>query len=382
MFKKGLSLILAAVMVLCMVILPACGSTDSGSGDAGASASPSSDASAGVTQGKPDDTVYNLVASTHVPGNGSAGKVFLQVLEEITTRSNGRIVFDVYTDGTLSDAAGALDALGSGMADVVMVNYSRFSGRLDLIGVCSLPGMFSNSWEGMKAMSELIENSDALQEMLADNGLKVIGVQLGTQTIIMSKSEVADLYDLAGKNVISGSSAVDSILLKIGANPVSFANSEAYEALSKGTVDAAASNSLSGNLGYGVHEVCKYMYNLPLGTGPLLYCMSQSAYDSLPADLQAIVDEVYLEYSADAIYTGYTLELGSEKTHEETYSEAGGTIIEPTDEQLSDFVDNICVESWSAWVENMNSLGFTEAQSVLDEFRGYLEQYEGTCPGF
>ena len=228
MKKKMLSLALSLAMVVSLTGLSACGGSPDGESSAppdGAQSTQSGDAPA-------DDTVYQFVATTHVPGGGTAGQVFKAVLDEITRRSGGRIQFELYTDGTLSDAAGVLDCLDSGMADVAMLNYSRLNGRMDLVGVSSLPGLFSNSWEAMNAMIDLMDANETMQSMLAGCGIRVMGIQLGTQTVIMAKEEIDDLTDLAGKTVISGSNAINSVLQAVKANPVSFANSEAYEAVS------------------------------------------------------------------------------------------------------------------------------------------------------
>ncbi len=325
-----------------------------------------------------DDTVYTLIASTHTPSTTQATVVFRAVLDEITERSNGRIQFDVYTDGTLAAADGILEAMESGVADVGMVNYSRQSGRMDLFGVVANPGLFSNSYEATEAFMEMYDTTNDFKDELSSVGLHLMGLQLGTSSVVISKTEVDDISDLAGMRVITGTDAVTNILTSVGATPVSFSNTEAYEALEKGTADAIASNSLSGAIGFGIQEVAKYVYEIPLGAGPLVYAISESAYNNLPADLQAIIDEVAHDYVPEAVYTMYV--QAEEENVTATLEEAGVTVIVPTDEQLDAFQETYGAPVWADWVTSMESNGYSNAQTVLKSFQELCSQYAGTCP--
>lgn len=373
--KKLLALMLVVAMSFSLVSLSACSDGDS----QGNSAPPSSGSPASNGNTESDDTVYTLIASTHTPGTTEATIVFQKVLDEITARSNGRIQFEVYTDGTLAAADGILEALESGIADVAMVNYSRQAGRMDLVGVCTNPGLYTNSWEGTQALMELYDTVPAMQEELDAVGLHLMGIQLGTQSVVISKTPVNDITDLAGLRVVSGTSATDQILLALGATPLGFSNTDAYEALSKGTADAIVSNSLSGAAGFGIQEVAKYVFDLGLGAGPLLYCISDAAYNRLPEDLQAIIDEVYRDYVADVVYTDYVLEQNKDVTALETFEQAGATIVEPTQEQIDTFQTEYAAPVYDEWVESLESSGHAEAREVLDTFIELCNKHAGTC---
>lgn len=372
--KKLLASLLVLAMSFSLFSLSACG------GDTQSSTTPPSADNIAPSDGSGNtDTVYNLIASTHTPGTTEATIVFQAVLDEITARSNGRIQFEVYTDGTLAAADGILEALESGIADVAMVNYSRQAGRMDLVGVCTNPGLFTNSWEGTQALMELYDTVPAMQEELGAVGLHLMGIQLGTQSVVISKTPVNDITDLAGLRVVSGTSATDQILLALGATPLGFSNTDAYEALSKGTADAIVSNSLSGAVGFGIQEVAKYVYDLGLGAGPLLYCISDAAYNRLPEDLQAVIDDVYRDFVADIVYTDYVLEQNKDVTALESFEQAGATIIEPTQEQLEAFQTNYAAPVYDEWVESLEETGHAEAREVLNTFMELCNKHAGTC---
>ena len=161
---------------------------------------------------------------------------------------------------------------------------------------------------------------------------------------------------------------------------MSFSNTEAYEALSKGTADAIASNSLSGAVGFGMQEVAKYVYDINLGVGPMLFTISNSAYDKLPADLQAIIDEIAREYVPDVVYKLYVLEEGKETTTMQTLEDAGVTIVEPTEEQVADFQAKYGEPIWDEWVAEREADGYTDARELMDTLVELCGKYAGTCP--
>lgn len=378
--KKLLAMLLALAMV---VSFAACGSEGDKPSESQSPAPTSSQPTETESQSaepSQDNTVYTLVASTHTPSTTTATVVFQSVLDEITARSNGRIQFEVFTDGTLAAADGILDALESGIADVAMINYSRQAGRMDLMGVMNNPGIYSNPWEATKAFMELYNTVPAVKEELDSVGVHMMGVQLGTSSVVMSTVPINSLDDLNGLRVITGGDAVTNILTSIGATPMSFSNSEAYEALSKGTADAIASNSLSGAVGFGIQEVAKYVYNINLGAGPLIYGMSTAAYEKLPADLQAIIDEVASEYVPDAVYTIYVQEQGKETTTDMALETAGVTIVEPSAEQIADFQEKYGSSIWDKWVADREAAGYTSAREVMDKFVELCAKHTGTCP--
>lgn len=374
--KRLFAMLLAMAMLLS---LAACANGQGETSSPGTSQAVEPD-SGGEENPSPDDTVYHLIASTHTPSTTTATVVFQAVLDEITARSNGRIEFELFTDGTLAAADGILDALESGVADVAMVNYSRQAGRMDLMGVVANPGLFNNPWEGTQAFMEMYDTTPDLKAELESVGLHLMGLQLGTSSVVMSKEPVNDISDLAGKRVITGTDAITDILTSIGATPMSFSNTEAYEALSKGTADAIASNSLSGAVGFGIQEVAKHVYNISLGAGPLVYGMSTAAFNKLPADLQAIVDEVAQDYVPEAVYKIYVLEEGKETTTAQTLENAGVNIVEPTQEQIAAFQEQYGAPIWDEWVAAREAAGYSNARAVMDTYAELCGKHAGTCP--
>lgn len=373
--KRILALTLALALAMSCLLTGCNSSSEPSSTAPGTGDQPSSD----EVQQPSSDEVYQLVFSTQSPGSSAATEAIQKYLDRITELSDGRIQWELYTDASLVESSGIIDALATGLCDAGMVNYAHQGGKLDLAGVTALPGVYSNSWEATYALFEMYDKQGAFYQQLADNGLVLIGAFMSDGNMIFSKDKVTDISDLAGKRVISTTTVIDNILEKAGATVVGFSTTETYEALSKNTADACANMNFTSAASFALQEVCDYCYQLNFGSGPNLYCMSQASWDKLPSDLQDIIRQVMLKEQPSILYETYVLETGKEISSYDTFKEAGCTIIVPTAEQIEAFQTEYGEEIYEDWVQLMNEEGYN-GQSVLDEFLTAYDNYAGTCP--
>lgn len=380
--KRMLAVLLSLAMVLAFT---ACASNDaqtkpSESSPQGSNAGANNSAATAPNTEASNET-YTFVVSTHTPAAATATQVFTNFLAEIESRSDGRIKFDVYTDGTLAAVDGVIDAVSSGVADIAVINYARQAGRLEMVGLAGLPGVFANTWEGANAFQELFDTEPAMSADFDAAGLKMIGIQMNEGVTIMAKGEINDLKDLSGKKVIAIGATTTEIFGSLGAVPLGLSNQEAYEAISKGTADVVGSTSIPGGIGFGLHEVVDCIYHINLGAAPLVYCMNKDKWDQLPADLQAVFNDVAHDFQPTNTYTVYALELGKDPSSLEQFAQAGVTIVEPTAAQVKDFQDNYARASWDAWASSMDAAG-KPGTEMLEAFIALCEKHTGTCPDF
>ncbi len=317
--------------------------------------------------------------STHTPATGEATTVLESYLNELEERSDGRLQFELYTDASLVASSEILDAIDTGLADCGVVNYGLTNGTLNLAGVTALPGIFQDSWAANRALMDVATSGGALTEQLSENGVVCIGTFFGEGNIIISKTPVEDITDLSGLKVISSTDTLSRIVEEVGGTVVGFSNSETYEAFSKNTADATVNSSFVSATTFALEEVAHYAYDLNLGCGPLLYCMNEDKWNELPEDLQQIFLETMQDYLADVTYQLYVLKEDQEETSKEKFINAGGTVVEPTDEQIESFTSTYAEEQWAIWVEEREAEGY-DGQAVIDEFTEAYALYEGENP--
>ena len=112
---------------------------------------------------------------------------------------------------------------------------------------------------------------------------------------IMSINPINNLDDLKGYS-IRCTGAGTSILQLLGANPVGMAHAVNSEALQKGVVKGVSS-SLEILKAFRFAELCRYATIVNLQTATFAVTMNMDKWNSLPKEVQEIMDDLRLEHS-------------------------------------------------------------------------------------
>jgi len=275
--KKALSFILAAAMVVALF---------AGFGSRPAAA---------------DDAEYTIMfASTSPEGSAKNEKIELVLKQKLEEKSGGRLTMDIYSSNTLAGSGEMLDALTNGIANMGWFLCPVYQGQFPYADLFSTPGLkygtIAETDEVLRAYSE--EFKDTL--FTTDLKLCMRG-SIGTQQMISTK-EVKTFDDIKGLTCRCTSSQLE-FYETAGVAGVSMAASDVYEGLKLGTIDATVTG-LEGMKRNKLAEVASYAVEIPMHVGEETICMSASYYDSLPEDLQAVIDEVFKEM--EPIFTEYT----------------------------------------------------------------------------
>jgi TRAP-type C4-dicarboxylate transport system substrate-binding protein len=128
--------------------------------------------------------------------------------------------------------------------------------------------------------------------------VKVLFLTGAAPMYLHSKKPVKTLQDLKGMKIRVPGGTIVSIVKGLGAVPLVMSVGETYDALRKGVADAtmAATDTLQN---YKYYEVCKYTTFNPVSAvgSSGLVVMNKAKWDSLPPDIQSIIDKTSAEYS-------------------------------------------------------------------------------------
>lgn len=211
---------------------------------------------------------------------------------DIEKATNGRVKITSYPGETLMKAADIYDGVVKGVADVGISCFSYTRGRFPVLEVFELPGITYNTskaaskvaWDGIQQL-----NPKEVQDT------KLMMVLTTGPGDLYTKNPVKTLEDLKGMEIrATGLSA--KTLTALGASPVAMAQSEAYEALSKGVV--------KGNLGpdevlqgWKQAEVTKYLTKTPFLYNTLFFItMNTQKWESLGPETQQAILQVNQKY--------------------------------------------------------------------------------------
>ncbi len=282
--KKRNWLLLAMAVVL-VFALTACGNGDAtdGTGEDGGTA----DAATGefeITFGHP----FN-------PGTPQA-LIADEFKSRIEEESGGRITVTIFPAGQLGSHLNMYEGLQMGTQQMAILPSARVTGFAPSLQIFDLPFLFPDRETAYEIFDG--EVGAALMETLKESGVRGLAVcEDGFKHFTASKP-IAKLEDFNGLKMRTMESPIIMEQFNcLGSNPVPIDYAELYNALQQKTVDGQE-NPLASIATLKLYEVQDYLLYSEHAYLPQLLLMSEDFYNSLPADLQELVDKVSKDVAA------------------------------------------------------------------------------------
>jgi len=171
-----------------------------------------------------------------------------------------------------------------------------------------------------------------MMKLGAEKGLHGAGLMMAQPTCIISKTPIRHLADFKGKKLRIFASQFQSVAFdRLGVTPVAMTLGDVLPALQQGAIDGAIAG-----IGPFVHlhfgDAAKYITETNSPAIFIILEVSQKWYDSLPKDLQEIIDR-------DGAAVSKSIEPTAIKMYQEqrkAWTDAGGELISlPREEQAS-----------------------------------------------
>lgn len=301
--NKATKQILALSLVLLVVFsLAAC----RGNSETTSTVSDAGDKPAETGTTSTDSTAYEIKLNIFASALTPFGQATQAGVDAAEAASDGRLKFTVYWDGTYVSYAESVQSTINGVVDMCYidsgnVNESFLLNQITSLPVtCDVPSRVGQHEVFRQAMTEIPE----LEQELNDVGLTWIGMSSGGSHVIHLAKDVTvrNPEDLRGMSIDSPS-GVGMLMTAVGASPVSFPATDFYTNLERGVTDGMFQN-WSAYATFNEVEVTKAhtIFATEDKAGPearglwacqLGYIMNKAKYDSLPADLQQIIQEVF-----------------------------------------------------------------------------------------
>ncbi len=293
--KKFLGIVLAMAMVL--TLLAGCGARGGASTAGGSTAggsTTSGDSGSGSSTSEPSGETYVLrlgdtLAEDH-PYNVGA-RHFSDLVAE---KTNGAVKIDVFGNSQLGAERDLLEGLQLGTVEMCVVSTAPLSGYTASFYAFDLPYIFTSS-EHARGFLDSDQGMEILQS-LSSQGIKGLAYwENGFRHITNSKLAITKPSDLKGLKIRTMENEVMMYSFScVGADPTPMAFNELYTALQQKTMDGQENP-------YAIISTSKFYETQPYCTAsghfyaaaPLL--MSQTAWDSLPAEYQEIIQECAFE---------------------------------------------------------------------------------------
>jgi TRAP-type transport system periplasmic protein len=243
--------------------------------------------------------------------------------------SGGRIRAEVYPASQLGSIPRQIEGVQFGAIQVAEVPPEFFVGVDERFEVMAAPGLVDSIEHGQRVAAD-----PAVLKLIlglgADKGLHGVGLFIAQPSCVISRTPIRHLVDFKGKKIRIFASEFQSVAFsKIGATPVAMTLADVLPAVQQGAIDGAIAG-----IGPFVHmhfaDAAKYVTETNQPAIFLVFEVSQKWYDSLPRDLQQVVDHAGMAESL--AINPVALKMYQEQR--KAWMDAGGELISlPRDEQ-------------------------------------------------
>jgi TRAP-type C4-dicarboxylate transport system substrate-binding protein len=309
-------------------------------------------------------------------GLPNAEALFGGIPEWISTveeRTEGRIEIECYYGETLAKGREVVDALETGLADVIFPAPHHQPGKLPLFTIGNVAGLSDDFWAKSMAFFELLTTEKALRDEFAQYGGRPIGAAYYPPCGLISTSPLATLDDVKGRKISARYPASD-MLTVFEAAPLALAPPEEYEALLRGTVDALAA-PVAAVLDFNFYEVGKYYSRFNLGDRNHALIISEDAWAKLSPGDQKILEDLAPEYTQMAYDC---CAVGLEPRGLDIVKENGVEVFMPSEADAAKLL-SAAEALGNQWVSEMDGKGLP-GTALMSRYEELIKQYEAKSP--
>jgi TRAP-type C4-dicarboxylate transport system substrate-binding protein len=215
-------------------------------------------------------------------------EVFVPFAKEVEERTHGRVKVTIYPSEALCKAKDLYDCALQGVSELSFFIPSYTAGRFPLTSVMELPLGVPSAKVGTQIIGDLYDKYLKSEY----SGVKMLSIwTIQPAQIFTTKKPINTLEDLSGLRIRSPGPLQTITLKEFGAAPISMPASDLYDALQRGMVDGMLTD-FAAVKGFRFVEVVKYctlsnFYTLPMGLA-----MNLKAWNSLPPDIQKVLEEL------------------------------------------------------------------------------------------
>ncbi len=306
-----------------------------------------------------------------LPAQANVPKLILDVwADKVEEDSEGRIKIDRFPSMQLGGKPPELmDQAIDGVADIVWTVVGYTPGRYPSTEVFELPFMMTNARAVSHAYWEMFEKHMKDTEF---KDVHILATWVHGPGLIHSADPVETPEDLVGMKIRGGGRSVNALLEELGATPVGMPVPAIPEGLSKGVIDGT---TIPWEVTSAL-KVPELVENHTEFTGKALYtltfvlAMNKDKYESLPEDLQKVIDENSgLEFS---VFAGGTMADADDPSREFALDN-GNNVITLDEEQTAVWRER-AQPIYAKGVADRAEKGI-DGQALLDEATALIEKY-------
>lgn len=268
------------------------------------------------------------------PKHGINTEIFAGLIKMMEEATDGQVTGELKHG--LAPPPAQMDLVMDGAADMAIIFHGYQPGRFVGTKLIELPG-YEGSAEASSAAYWAVHEAH-LAKLDEHRGVKLIALTTHGPGQIHTSSDVKSLGDLSGLKTRIGGGVAGDVGAELGLIGINVPAPKVYETLSSGAADAVTMN-VGERVGFKLTEVAKNLFDMPGGLyrGSFAIIMSQERFDSLPADVQAALDDKVFGAPASRM-AGAAWDKSDQIAYDATRASADNKIIPASDADQAAFV--------------------------------------------
>jgi TRAP-type transport system periplasmic protein len=237
--------------------------------------------------------------------------------------SGGRIKAQIFPASQLGSIPRQIEGTQFGSIQCVQIPPEFMVGLDARFQVLAAPGLVDSDAEGQRVATD-----PAVRKLMlglgADKGLHGLSVWYATPNALISRTPLRNLADFKGKKVRVFASPFQTVAFeRLGITPIAMSLGDVLPALQQGAIDGAITG-IGPIVKFHMVDAAKYVTAINQPGIFIIEEVNQKWYESLPDDLQKIVDSDAAK--EDEAIAPMAVKATSEYLQE--WKAAGGTLIE------------------------------------------------------
>jgi TRAP-type C4-dicarboxylate transport system substrate-binding protein len=309
---------------------------------------------------------------------------FAAAMEE---KTGGEVTFTKFYGGELAGVGRSLDSLQTGVIDIASPLLAPYhEGRFPLSDVTQLPTYGTDSPMVTRAFQALLDSDVELADgktfydyEITDKNIHVWALgATGPYSISTTTKVLAEPSDFTGTPLRAGSALHTIVLENLGATPVTLPGPQAYEALSRKTIDGIII-SVSDWPSYSIQELLRHsIVDLSIGHWESYLAISNEAWEKMSEENRKLFDETAREVALSNADKWVENGVAVQETSE---GDDGGSFVSINDlsQEMQDHIAEAGRQTWIDWIEKTEGAGHP-ARATAKLYAELIQAEGGSLP--
>ena len=307
---------------------------------------------------------YTLRIQTHYSPEQTSGKLATQFVEDVETMSGGRIDIELFYSSSVVKSVEGFDAAANGILDGEMHGGAYQTGKnpaFQFVG--DIMGGYDTPWQQYAWLYHGGGYEEA-NKLYNQYGMQLIGWWIFGQEALSSSTPISGPADLKDWKFRSPPGMETEIFASLGAKPIVMDFTEVPTALETGIIDGTDYSSIGNNVSIGLYDIVNHATYPGFHSMPSDHVtIRKDVWDSLPADLQRIIEVATQKLAFQTALTGEA----QSNQHAAALRAKGVELYDWSAEDRATF-RTAAQAAWKVWAEKT-----PEAKSLVESHTAFMK---------